>query len=467
MTDSHDNQNSHPPALRDFDMTTRFLSVLTGNSDEAVTFQIFDDKKLDNTLARWMHRKRSKDTFKNLAAVQSKGAGVYIMVNRGNCTGRKAENVVEVRALFIDLDGSPWEPAADMLKPHIRVESSPGRFHLYWLVSDCDLDQFKPIQQAIAKQFAGDKSCVDLCRVLRLPGFLHQKTEPVLTKLIEANDFPKYTTQQVIEGLQLNMADVALDTAAKQSKPSTAASTLAYEYIDTSTGDVLNLTTWAAQNPAFDLVAAVDPQYYRGAPKEGKQHITCPFEDQHTDQLPDTATFIVNASPPEYPSFTIHCCHSHCADRDRLDYILAMLEKGWMSVDQIQFTAPDTIEIRRPIYVTYKTNEILAAPEWSTLRADERRIAQDIMVMCWAEIDGMIADDNWAIARRLDIPETEWMSYRQTLNRTGWLVEFNGRLTNAITKREFDNAQTAYMISVINGGIGGKKAAENRRKKQQ
>jgi hypothetical protein len=260
---------------------------------------------------------------------------------------------------------------------------------------------------------------------------------------------------------------------AKQPKPSIAASmpqelanlAPAYEFTDPDTGEVLNLTTWAAQNPSFDIITAVDTQYHRGKPKEGKQHIQCPFEDLHTDTGKDLASFIANASPPQYGSWDIHCCHSHCVNRDRLDFVLAMLEKGWLTVEGLQTSATVTAEIRRPIYVTYKTDEILAAPEWSTLLPDERRIAQDLMIMCWAEIDGMIADDNWAISRRLGLPENDWLSYRETLNRTGWLMESNGRLTSRIVKREFDNAQNAYMDSVRNGGDGGRKAAANRRMK--
>jgi hypothetical protein len=124
---------------------------------------------------------------------------------------------------------------------------------------------------------------------------------------------------------------------------------------------------------------------------------------------------------------------------------------------------PPTFETRRPLWVTYQTNEILAAPEWATLLPDERRIALDLMVMAWAEIDGMIANDDWAIARRLDMPEDKWLSYRETLSRTGWLIEINGRLTNSIVKREFDNAQKAYMDSIRFGSIGGKISAAKRK----
>ncbi len=254
----------------------------------------------------------------------------------------------------------------------------------------------------------------------------------------------------------------SLLTDAVQSVPE-AVTPRTFMYTIPVSGKIINLAAWAAQNPTFDLISAIDKKYWRDSAKDGKQHIVCPFEDQHTDHGADKATFIANASPPQYTSFDIHCCHTHCVGRDRLEFIQAMLEKGWLSADNLKLDSSPMIEMKRPIFVTYQTNEIMAAPEWSTLKADERRIALDIMTMCWSEIDGMIADDNWAIARRLDIPENEWIAYRQTLNRTGWLLELGGRLTNRIAKKEFDNAQNAYMNSIINGSKGGKIAAENRK----
>ena len=71
--------------------------------------------------------------------------------------------------------------------PDIVVESSPNRWHGYWLTNDCPLDQFKHFQQLIAQKFAGDTAINDLPRVMRLPGFWHQKSEPFLTRMI----FPK------------------------------------------------------------------------------------------------------------------------------------------------------------------------------------------------------------------------------------------------------------------------------------
>src|SRR5262249_3325408 len=65
------------------------------------------------------------------------------------------------------------------------IETSPGRYHGYWLVAGARLENFKSIQQRLAKLMAGDLSVCDLPRVLRLAGFPHQKnpTQPFLVKV--------------------------------------------------------------------------------------------------------------------------------------------------------------------------------------------------------------------------------------------------------------------------------------------
>lgn len=209
----------------DYAMAKQYIDALTGGKDEYITFQFFtDNKKIKaaiagkDQLASHTHKKLPLD-FDFAEIKQKNGAGIWIMVNAGNGLGRSAANVVRVRSFFIDLDGSPWEPAAEALKPHMRIESSPGKWHLYWLVDDCDLGQFKITQQAIARKYDGDKACCDLPRVLRVPGFYHVKFKPVMTQLVEINDFPRYSTQQVINELGLNLAAQSKVTNQKIKQP--------------------------------------------------------------------------------------------------------------------------------------------------------------------------------------------------------------------------------------------------------
>jgi hypothetical protein len=164
------------------DMARRFLQALgTG----PWCFQWFDDTKQEKV--RPGHETAEFDYIEpRLKRLNEKGAGIYVTVNRTDRRGRKAENIVEVRALFVDLDGAPLEPVLEApTKPHIVVESSPGRYHAYWKVEDFPLDRFTPAQKALAKRFDGDKAVHDLPRVMRLPGFYHRKAESFLSALLE------------------------------------------------------------------------------------------------------------------------------------------------------------------------------------------------------------------------------------------------------------------------------------------
>lgn len=178
----------------DLAQAQRFLDLLAPG--EPMTFQTFmDGPKADNHHAAASARKPQNlsrilqgdltQHSSTLAQLNQQGAGIFFMVNHGDQKGRKKENVDRVRALFVDLDGAPLEPVmASAVKPHITVESSPGRYHAYWLVKDCPLAQFTQLQAALAAKFNSDPVVKDLPRVMRLPGFFHQKNGTFMTRIL-------------------------------------------------------------------------------------------------------------------------------------------------------------------------------------------------------------------------------------------------------------------------------------------
>lgn len=114
------------------------------------------------------------------------GAGIFVMINRGDGMGRRAENVIGVRAHFVDLDGAPLKPVLEApLRPNIIVETSPGRYHVYWIVDGIGLQEFWYFQRELARRFGGDPKVKDLPRVMRVPGFFHLKEAPFLVRIIE------------------------------------------------------------------------------------------------------------------------------------------------------------------------------------------------------------------------------------------------------------------------------------------
>jgi hypothetical protein len=180
----------------DLDAARAFLSRL--GSD--FTFQTFAETGPKRSSLTHVRHGGLAEHAKTLVRLNQQGAGVFFMVNAGDGKGRKTCNIQTVRALVADLDGAPLAPVrAAGLVPHIIVETSRGRWHAYWLVEGVPLEQFKPLQQAIAAQFGSDRKVCDLPRVMRLPGFLHNKGEPFLSRVIVSNDMPRYTLTEVVE----------------------------------------------------------------------------------------------------------------------------------------------------------------------------------------------------------------------------------------------------------------------------
>lgn len=173
----------------DIDQASKFLKTLDPTAT-SWTFQTFDDsKRKDQSLARVYHGTLQQHAAA-LAKMQARGAGVFVTVNETDGTGRKAENVIRVRAFFLDLDGAPLDPVTAWQPPHILCETSPQKYHAYWLVDNCPLDGFKPTQKNLIACFGGDDVIHDLPRVMRLPGFWHLKGDPCMVRMIETGAFP-------------------------------------------------------------------------------------------------------------------------------------------------------------------------------------------------------------------------------------------------------------------------------------
>jgi hypothetical protein len=158
----------------------RFLDLLLGASSdqEKFTFQTLDDNQTrkDGRLTRSL-RGRFADVADQLEQLNKHGAGIYVAINKLRPGRRIAANVCGIRAVFIDLDGAPLDPVFTWkLVPHIVVESSPRKFHVYWRAdSSVDVDCFSVLQRKLATVFNSDPSVSDPPRILRLPGAWHQK----------------------------------------------------------------------------------------------------------------------------------------------------------------------------------------------------------------------------------------------------------------------------------------------------
>src|SRR5690606_31456417 len=114
-------------ALVDQREAERFLTLLDETA-ESFCFRVFDDNenRKDPKLAGKIEGSLS-EAWPRLMAAQAAGCGVYVVANAGQ---QKNESIYRVRAVFADFDGSPMPERFD-LEPHIIVQSSPGKWHVY------------------------------------------------------------------------------------------------------------------------------------------------------------------------------------------------------------------------------------------------------------------------------------------------------------------------------------------------
>ena len=171
---------------------SRFLDYI-GQGDKEFTFQIIP---LSSDKGR--HAKVLHGTLEQHAEVLSmanlSGDGIFVTINQTNGKGRKATDILKVRAVFVDLDNVPLSALESAeVPPSIIIESSPQKGHGYWLVEDCGLDDFGIMQKALARRFGGDPSVCDLPRVMRLPGFIHTKGEPFTSRIVSVNNVLPYS----------------------------------------------------------------------------------------------------------------------------------------------------------------------------------------------------------------------------------------------------------------------------------
>lgn len=204
--------------MSDFNLAAAYITAITGDLNTVCDFRVINDKikgeqglNLRGTLT---------DLFNPLTEYNNHGYGVFMTVNAFGDDGRKTlENVKFIRAHVIDLDDvltaqeSYQRACQSILPPHIAVQSSPGKFHLYWLTVPYTGNDFYTMhQRKLVQIYGGDKQVVDATRVLRVPGFNHNKNEPVLVNCWGLSNNPRYTPQQMQDALSaVNIINVVSD----------------------------------------------------------------------------------------------------------------------------------------------------------------------------------------------------------------------------------------------------------------
>ena len=219
--------------------------------DEILYLRMFKDPKAERTdpvtgdkvpgVKRYSTPARFEKSISGLRQLNQQHYGVFFVVNGGGDGDQEVKSSgVPARAQFAEID----PPNDDLervkageitmeelleeqlaiieafpLEPSIIIRTWKS-LHVYWLLIDGDIKRFRALQRRLVRLFKSDSSIQNESRVMRIPGFLHQKhpDNPVEVKLIKFDPDLKYTQEQM---------DSALDTAgvpgaAKEAAPKTA-----------------------------------------------------------------------------------------------------------------------------------------------------------------------------------------------------------------------------------------------------
>lgn len=179
-------------------------------------YQLFSDKN-NKKYPPLVFTKHDKKKFKEL---NDKGYGIFFAVNDFN-KSRKEKDLKALRYIYADIDiakngdGQTREDKElakekkinnllEYCSPTKIIDTSNGIQPLWKLKgglnpTEENIKRYKKVLLGIINAFEADSGAKDVSRVLRMPGYYHQKAEPYLCKLI--HDYPEreYTLEELEE----------------------------------------------------------------------------------------------------------------------------------------------------------------------------------------------------------------------------------------------------------------------------
>lgn len=175
--------NSHN--LSDITAYFNFLDDSHSDPSPVFTLQWFDDKSgkpssstLHLTLGEILQSPYLLPT-NSQTLPHSSHHTLHTTLNSTDLKGRGRENIDFARVLCVDIDTPTSRHDLDyhllqsVPRPHLIVESSPARYHLYWKVElPFPLASWEIAQSGLAGKFKGDASLSTLSHLIRVPGIV-------------------------------------------------------------------------------------------------------------------------------------------------------------------------------------------------------------------------------------------------------------------------------------------------------
>ncbi len=198
-----------------------FLKAIAGE-DAEINFRVFEDKKSGIFKGAKFTSAPEKlgEVLAKLKQYNERELGVFAVINSG---GQTAESITKINAQFMECDSGTFAQQCTKLRlfklvPSIVVMTEKS-LHTYWLMKDgANIEDFTPIQKALAKHFDGDPAICDKARVMRVPGFYHHKKAPVKVVCIWFHPELRYTQDELRCALKED-TDLSEKSIEKTSEP--------------------------------------------------------------------------------------------------------------------------------------------------------------------------------------------------------------------------------------------------------
>lgn len=162
-----------------------------GDDDKERQKRLIAEAKAENNPKPilFRHRRGSLQQVRRwIEEQQENGWGAFVSVQAMKAAKCQIAELAYVRVIYAEMDiGEPLKPWP--IEPSLIVETSPGRYHVYWLVlaeTPITADDFHGIMMRLVETYGSDPDAKDLARRLRLPGSWNLKPgrEPHLVKVV-------------------------------------------------------------------------------------------------------------------------------------------------------------------------------------------------------------------------------------------------------------------------------------------
>jgi hypothetical protein len=228
----------------------------------------------------------------------------------------KSENFCRYHVLVFDDVGTkvPLDKVAH-IEPTYVIETSRGNFQYGFVLATpiADKGAMTRLQNACAEAGLTDNGAKGAARWMRLPDAINGKAkhhdlggQPFQCRLTKWNPDISFSEEQLFTGFHLTAASTVSPASNpvngnRPRKRAHSVSGISHEVFTPASG----------VNPVVECLTMKG--HYKRDEGHGQHAITCPWVDEHTDQLDDGTVYFEPSDT--YPQGGFKCHHGHCANR--------------------------------------------------------------------------------------------------------------------------------------------------------